>query len=288
MKIAILMLIHEYKEQQKILIGNLAKDFDVFVHIDKRSKIKIEDVKMENVFPYKEYKVYWGHYNQILATLFLFKKANEKKYDRYIFISGADIPLKSNAEIKIFFQNNEKEYFSFSELPVLHLASGGFDRIDYFHVKSLKRGKMNIFEKLLCKIENKINREILTPFMKSLNITRRIKGMRYFFGANWMDLTGKCVSQIIEYTDTHKKFVRSFRYTINADEIFFQTIICNFVKDIVIENVTLRYIDWEGCKASPHIFVKEDYQKIKQAKIYLQENLILQLIMKLWICYIKI
>jgi len=40
MKITIVVLIHEYKEQQKNLIRNLAKDFDVFVHIDKRTKIK--------------------------------------------------------------------------------------------------------------------------------------------------------------------------------------------------------------------------------------------------------
>lgn len=60
MKIAIMMLIHEYKEQQKILIRNLAKDFDVFVHVDKRSKIKVEDLEMKNVFPYSKYKVYWG------------------------------------------------------------------------------------------------------------------------------------------------------------------------------------------------------------------------------------
>jgi len=266
MKIAIVILIHEYKEQQKILIRNLAKDFDVFVHIDKRSKIKIEDLKMENVFPYKKYKVYWGHYNQILATLFLFQKANEKKYDRYIFISGADIPLKSNLQIKIFFENNEKEYFSFSEFPVSYWSNGGFDRIDYFHAKSLRRGKINIFDKLFCKIKNKINQKILTPLMKSLNLTRRIKGIKYFGGANWMDLTGKCVSQIIEYTNTHKKFVKKFRYTINADEIFFQTIICNFVKDIIKENITLRYIDWDAFSDSPRILRKEDYKKIKASK----------------------
>jgi len=266
MKIAIVILIHEYKEQQKILIRNLAKDFDVFVHIDKRSKIKIEDLKMKNVFPYKKYKVYWGHYNQILATLFLFQKANEKKYDRYIFISGADIPLKSNLQIKIFFENNEKEYFSFSEFPVSYWSNGGFDRIDYFHAKSLRRGKINIFDKLFCKIKNKINQKILTPLMKSLNLTRRIKGIKYFGGANWMDLTGKCVSQIIEYTNTHKKFVKKFRYTINADEIFFQTIICNFVKDIIKENITLRYIDWDAFSDSPRILRKEDYKKIKASK----------------------
>lgn len=60
MKITIVVLIHEYKEQQKNLIRNLAKDFDVFVHVDKRTKIKVEDLKMENVFPFKEYREYIG------------------------------------------------------------------------------------------------------------------------------------------------------------------------------------------------------------------------------------
>lgn len=264
MKIAIMMLIHEYKEQQKILVRNLAKDFDVFVHVDKRSKIKVEDLEMKNVFPYSKYKVYWGHYNQILATLFLFKQANEKRYDRYIFISGTDIPLKSNLQIKKFFENNEKEYFSFAELPFSSWG-GGFDRVDYFYPKNLCRGKVNIFERLLFKIENKVNNKFLIPFMKFLGLKRRIKGIKYFGGANWMDLTGKCVSQIIEYTNTHKKFVKKFHHTINADEIFFQTIICNFVKDIKKENITLRYVDWSSESSSPRTLRKEDYSKLKSS-----------------------
>ena len=121
MKIAILVLIHEYNEHHEKLINNLSKDFDVFLHIDKRSKIRLDNLKSEKVFIFKKYKVYWGSYNQILATLFLFKTSNKNNYDRYIFISGSDIPIKSNSEIKVFFENNKNEYFSFSQLPTSFL-----------------------------------------------------------------------------------------------------------------------------------------------------------------------
>ena len=82
MKIAFIILIHEYNEQQKKLIKHLSKDFDVYVHIDKKLNINIEDIDYKNVFAFKEYKVYWGSFNQICATLLLYKEANKNKYDR--------------------------------------------------------------------------------------------------------------------------------------------------------------------------------------------------------------
>ena len=260
------MLIHEYNEHHEKLINNLSKDFDVFLHIDKRSKIRLDNLKSEKVFIFKKYKVYWGSYNQILATLFLFKTSNKNNYDRYIFISGSDIPIKSNSEIKVFFENNKNEYFSFSQLPTSFWnENGGFDRIDYFYSHSLSRGNINLFEKIVNKIQRIINTGIINPLMHLFNLKRRIKNLKYYGGANWMDLTGNCVSQIIEFTNHNKKFVKKFRYTRCADEIFFQTIICNYVENIKIENLCLRYIDWKSGPEFPKILRYEDYHKIKES-----------------------
>ncbi len=263
MKIAILILIHEFKEQQKILITHLSKTFDIYVHIDKKSKISIDDVKTPNVYPYKKYKVYWGSYNQIRATLFLYSKANEKKYDRYIFISGSDIPIKSNQQIINFFTNNEKEYFSFTKLPTPWWnGNGGFERIDYFHTNEINRCKVSLFEKIATKITKKINEKLVTPIMKKIHIIRRIKKLDYYGGANWMDLTGNCVSQIIDYINSNPNYLRKFKYTRCADEIFFQTIICNFTENLQLENNCLRYVDWETGPEFPRILRMEDYEKL--------------------------
>ena len=72
-KIAVMMTVHKNDEQVNRLINHLSKDFDIFVHIDQRSSLKIRE--SGNVFVYKKHKVYWGSFNQIIATLYLLKKA---------------------------------------------------------------------------------------------------------------------------------------------------------------------------------------------------------------------
>lgn len=269
MKIAILILIHEFTEQQQKMIKYLSQDFDIFIHIDKRSDIKPEVIEgiSNNIFVYKKYKVYWGHYNQILATLFLFKIANVNKiYNRFIFISGSDLPIKTNQQIKKFFENNNKEYLEFEEFPRKCWESGGFDRIDYFHVKSLSRGRTNRLVVLFTKVLNKINTRIFIPVLKRLGLHRKRLGIKFYGGANWMDLTDNCVAQIIQYTDDNPSYIRRFKYTRCADEIFFQTIICNYVKNVDLENKCLRFIDWESGPEYPRVLRIEDFERIKESE----------------------
>lgn len=267
MKIAILILIHEYTEQQKNLLQNLSKDFDIFIHIDKKSKINIDDIKINNTFVFKIYNVYWGSYNQILATLYLFNIANKNNYDRYIFISGADIPLKSNKYIKDFFDHNTKEYFDFTQLPKQEWKKDnyGFDRLDFFHFNVLRKKKPSILKYITSKLLNGVNEKIIIRLLKIFHIRRKRLNIDYFGGANWMDLTGNCVSQIINFINSHQEFLKKFRFTRCADEIFFQTIILNFVKNIEIEKNCLRFVDMETGPESPRILRKIDYNRLKNS-----------------------
>lgn len=266
MKIAIIILIHEYNEQQKKLIKHLAKDFDVYVHIDKKLNINIEDIDCENVFAFKEYKVYWGSFNQIRATLLLYKEADKNKYDRYCFISGNDIPLVSNSDLVSFFSKNKGEYLAFDKLPVSFWGgNGGLDRMDYYYTNMQCRGKINIFVKLYGKILNRINLQIVIPILKMLKIKRSNDGIVFYGGTNWMDLSRSCVEQIVMFTEKNPEFINRFKYTRNADEIFFQTIICNYVKDVELNKNCLRYIDWFTGPELPRVLRYEDYSKMKSS-----------------------
>ena len=80
-----------------------------------------------------------------------------------------------------------------------------------------------------------------------------------------MDLTDDCVSQIMQYLDKNKFFLKKFKFTRCADEIFFQTIIKNFVSGICIEEKSLRYVDWESGPEYPRILRLEDYDKIMKS-----------------------
>lgn len=267
MEIAILMLIHKYSSQQERLINHLSKDFKIFIHIDKSTDISIDLIKKnKNVFVYKKYNVYWGSYNQILATIFLLKEAHKITPDRYIFISGEDIPLKSNKEIIKFFINNNDNYMSFEPLPKKDWTnqSGGYDRCDYFWLNSY-RGKLiksKIIKKLISEIQY-INEEYFITFCKKRNIKRSFsRKVELFGGANWMDLTNDCVSEILKFLKDNPKYLRYFKYTRCADEIFFQTLIINYLKDIKIKNQLLRYIDWQTGPDFPRILKIEDFDKM--------------------------
>ncbi|WP_039954915.1 beta-1,6-N-acetylglucosaminyltransferase, partial [Brachyspira hampsonii] len=96
-KICFLILAHKNHNQLMRLINHLKKDFDIYVHIDKRANLNIKS--FDNVKVYKKIKTYHGGLSLVMATLFLIREAYKNDYDRYIFISGQDIPLKTNKEI---------------------------------------------------------------------------------------------------------------------------------------------------------------------------------------------
>lgn len=266
MKIAILMLIHEINDVQKKLIDYLSNDFDVYIHLDKKSKIDVKEFESSNVKYICKYKVYWGSFNQIMATLELFRIANSQKYDRYCFISGNDIPLMNNQEIKKFFENDTHEYFSYEILPKSDWdGNGGFDRIDFFHPNMQSRGKVNLVTKFFSKLINKINLKLVIPALKVCGIKRKKDEISFYGGPNWMDLTGTCVSQIISFIDSNPNYVKMFKYTRCADEVFFQTLILNYVKNVHLSNKLLRYIDWSSGPEYPRVLRITDYTKMKDS-----------------------
>lgn len=257
MKIVILILLHEYSEQQKKLVDYLSTYFDIYIHIDKRTTISVDSFSGDNIFVFKKYKVYWGSYNQILATLFLFKEANKNQYDRYVFISGTDIPLKTGKEINNFFMYNNKEYFVNFELPACW-----YDRIDFYYSNTLGFDRVTLLEKFTKKIFDKMNNYII-PFSQKYKLHRSHMNIRFYAGANWMNLTNNCVNQIIAFIKNNDSFLRRFKFTRCADEIFFQTIIHNYVRNVEIVNDCLRYVEWETGSDHPRILRLEDYDKIK-------------------------
>ncbi len=119
-EIAVLIILHQKNYQTISLIEHLSKDFDLYIHVDKKASFifDINNFRNKNkIYIYKEYSVYHGRLNMILATLLLMREAKKKLYKRYIIISGSDIPLKKNSEIIKFFRNNHNEYFTYHALP---------------------------------------------------------------------------------------------------------------------------------------------------------------------------
>jgi len=262
MRIAVLILAHKNLNQLNKLISHLAEDFDVFVHLDKKSSMKIKELyALKNVFIIKKYRTYWGSFNLIKATLELIKIAfTKKKYDRYIFISGQDVPIKSNYEINKFFKDNNNEYIECNKLPFKKWNMGGLDRVSKYHTIS------NIgffgFKKYFFKAVNFLIK-LLNSFLK---IARKMD-YNFYGGTQWFNLSNECMSHILEYLQNNPKYLQRYKFTKCADEIFFQTIIMNLNLMNKIISLSLRYIDWISGPEYPKILRVSDYEKIVKSEM---------------------
>jgi hypothetical protein len=254
MSTAILILAHKNECQLKELLNHLSLDFSIYIHLDKNSNLVLNN--QENVNIFKKYRTYWGSFNFVKATILLLRKAFENNYDHYVLISGQDLPIKSNQEIKDYFTNNNKNYIEMYKMPY---KFGNFDSemervIKYWPIQNFrwKDGK-NFAPKIIYKIKE---------FLLNITVNLKERNLDYDFygGATWFNLTYDCVQNLLSYIDSNPKYLKRFKYTRSGDEIFFQTLIN--ILNIKINNTSLRYVDWEKGPDHPRTLRMDDYQNI--------------------------
>lgn len=250
-KICFLIAAHKNYNQTMRLINHLKKDFDLFVHIDKKSALKIDS--FENVKVYKKFKVYHGGFSQIVTTLFLMEEAIKNNYDRYIFISAQDIPLKNNFEIKDFFENNDREYLSYENIR----NNEGLYKEMSFRLNAYNFGFW--YRKLLSRKIREIISKI--PFIN------RQTPENIYYGSQWWNLTKNAISYILKFVVENKNYLERFKYTWGSDEFFFQSILMQSELKNNCENNCLRYLIWQG--GVPIVFKLKDYDNF----IYGEVNL---------------
>ena len=108
-------------------------------------------------------------------------------YDRYLLISGQDIPLISNKTILYFFNNNENEYIEMlkvgdSEWPVL-------DRVTNYY-PNLNKGEISKIESYLYHFKSILFRQYSTWFPRKNNY-------EFYGGACWTNFTHLCVKKFL-------------------------------------------------------------------------------------------
>jgi hypothetical protein len=238
----------------------LAQDFDVYVHIDKKSSIKVgQVVQSPNVFVHKKFKISWGSLNIVKATLHLLSTAHEKRYDRYVLISGQAVPLHGNREITRFFASNpEQEFMSCSPLDQTGWLNA-WQRITHFHFWNAN-GKLG-FQRYLFHFL-----ALVLGFANSLFQINRPIDLAPFGGSQWFNLTGNAVEYIVT-ADQADLLCRRLRATYCPDEMYFQTLLMNSHLNANIVDSSLRYIDWESGPDYPRTLDENDLPMIRESKM---------------------
>jgi len=258
MKDAILIVAHKndlcLQSTLKILDS---KYFDIFIHMDSKSKnIDFDEIKSickkSKVYFTPRLDVRWGGYSLTKAEILLLKTAyNTDEYRYFHMISGADLPLKSAKEIYDFFTNNNGYEF-------INFYSKEFNlnkRTDYYYFFQDKqtRNKKDIYEYL---------NKGLVKIQKILKFKRKHKYFNNFMkGCNWFSITNELTSYVISLED---KIEKDFKYSYCSDEMFLQTIVYNSkFKDKLINkdynddySSIKRYIDWN--RGKPYTFKIDD------------------------------
>lgn len=255
---AILILAHHNPTQLSFLINKLKLDFDIYVQIDKKSNINIENLpKAKNIYYYKEIKVYWGHVSQVYNMKFIIEKAFKKGYERYCIISGDDLPIKSNEYINNFFANSkDKIYMYTNKLPIKTWGFNyGFDRLDrYWFMKTDLRK--------LAKIRGRITLGI----QRVLGLKIKRFPLNYYAGSNWLNLTHESISYVFKFLKENPTFLKKLKYSRATDEIWIQSILMNSEFKHLIINDDLRYIDWTSGPEYPRVLGDSDIDSIKSSK----------------------
>lgn len=235
MRIAFLNLCHTDPAIVERVANKLTQDpdFDMYIHVDAKSDIgpfkeRLNDNSQVH-FLQNRYKVYWGGYNAILATFELLNAAlnSDRNYDYVVALQNLDYPIKSNAYIKEFFENNngrefirgcniartsdrhysakykiynsrDKDFYLNDHCKLVKLAWDGFHAI-----MSLKTIGFNGVHK-----ENDEEIEL------------------YYGTAQWA-VTRECAKYMVDFYNTHPKFNKRMQHIKFPDEEYFHTVVHN-------------------------------------------------------------
>lgn len=235
------VLITAYKNYQYLvfLARWLTKNFDVYVHIDKKSiEIGCEEqaeLKRIGCHVISNYSICWGGVNHLYAVLDLLRLAVVNEYDYYHLISGEDVLVNSYAQVQERFSGNDKIYISCHDAVRDPMWNIRYRYWYFFKNKDIRaRFYRNVnqlslgLQKLFC-----VNR-------RSIGGEENIcKG--YLYG----DFPHDAVQYVLRYVATNPKFLRDLEYTYTPEEFFFQTIFINSpLRDRIAYNC-LRYSIWE-------------------------------------------
>lgn len=263
MRHAILITAHRNFDHLLYLVRYFDADFDIYIHIDKKSRITPDEIyqlrHMEGVCGiYRKYSVNWGGYRFLKTILFLVKQVVRRGGVDYVhLISGSDIPIKKLSDFKAFFEQQPvHEYLENFSLPSSRWSGGGLNRLRYYQLNDFLNLRVS---------KNMERQRAFFRFQDKWHIRRSISSKlpRFYGGGNWWSLSWECLSYVAEYTRNQKRLLKRLKFTFASDEIYFQTVIMNSPYAGRVVDDHMRYIDWRYRNGNmPANLDLSDFEKI--------------------------
>ena len=260
MKIAYLIQAHNnVRHLERLLAALDGEGVSFFIHIDKKAPVSLfAHLAAPNVqLVERRVAVYWGDFSQVEATLVLIEAAlaSPAGVERLAFISGADYPIRSSAEIARFFaERPTAEFINTVAMPADTMGKP-ITRLTRFHPRPSAPRAVRGLQKVLMRVG-------LLPRMRDYR--RHLRGLQPYGGSSWWALTRSTCEHIMRFVAERPNVVTFFKHTWCPDESFFQTIIGNTAAAArVVPNLT--YTDWAPGAASPEYMSERHLPALRAA-----------------------
>lgn len=241
---------------------------DIFIHMDsKNTDYQPETVecrmKYAKVFHAERHSVVWGGVSQVKAELVLLKTAvAHGPYQHYHLISGVDLPIQTQEDIRAFFEANpDVEFVHFDPYPFSPFNDERVYYRHFFQNIDLRRHP----------VLGVIN-GILLSGQKLLKIKRN-QDVHFTKGSNWFS----CTDGFARYLLTKEEWVlQVLDKTFCSDEFFVQTLIAQSpYQDKIYQgpgDTSARAIDWD--RGNPWVWKYADLEQLKASPCMFARKLI--------------
>ena len=244
MKHAILILAHKNISQLCRLVRYFKRDCDIYIHIDKKQPIDIEE---ENrLYAYQQVKlvsrkycVNWGGTSVLNSEIFLLRTAlKTSNADFFHLISGQDYPTRPFEYFLKFFEDNaEKEFISYMHLPHPSWEDNTFRRFQYFYPYDYAIEQLNPREWVMEQVKTQVVIGKKRPIPDEFD---------HLYGSSqWFSITRKAATILLDYTDQHPQFYRRMWMTFAPEECYVATVLVNLIGKEKIEPWNHRFIRWK-------------------------------------------
>jgi hypothetical protein len=248
LKIAYLIMAHGNFVHLQRLINALNDGSSMcFIHVDK--KAKLPQLTGNNfIFIKKRFNVYWASFSEVEVTLELLRESVKGNYGRYVLLSGADYPVKSQAEIYKRLSNDDEFITTGLWGHPMHSKSCYI----YYYNNYFNRRSNSLSKKFWVWAENNF---------RKTRIKRKIP-FDIYSGMQWFIFTHKAVADILKVVESNNKYITYFKHGRAQSESFFHTVIGN---EHLFDNRIKAYLTFVAFDpvAGPEIIRQKHFEELK-------------------------
>ncbi len=262
MNTAYLIQAHTAPAQLRRLVELLSHpNVGIFIHVDaKVDATPFESLK--TLGPHfcsgaERVKVHWGDYSQLEATFSLMRAAfaAPRRFDRFVLLSGMDLPLQSASALQSFFAAHaDREFINLVPMPSAK-ANKPESRLTERWFRPT----------LLGKIQRRLVRYGLMA--RQRDYRPAFADLQPYGGSQWWALTRDCCETLLKEVGARPELIRFIQNTACADETLVQTIVGN---SVFAGNVSraLTFTRWRSGASSPDVLGADDMEQLLRHPVH--------------------